>query len=397
MSSAQSSLSPRLASYVSILTAALVAASAGCEPPEIEPDEDSVAELREAWSQSDDPRLLDPSFTYVLDNLPESGVAAEMPWPGNYWPTAQDSINYRWAGPKSRSAAEKYGLAFGKANVEDAVSRYFGVDSLHGRSCKYSSDCNKGQSCARRRGEKTGRCAARWAGLCHAWAPASLLVPEPRKGVTYNGVRFEINDIKALVVASYTKGIQSKFMSLRCEETNKNKVTASKACRDTNAGSFHVAVANLLGLRGMGFIEDRNTDYEVWNFPVVAYRVTRNKRISPTTANELLGVGGSSYAFNKKAVELRRIQLELTFVGTSDPSVNGYLTDDVNHFLYTDTYNYILELDGSGRIIGGEWVGGSRLRHPDFLWVPVKKTGGTVAGVIDYNDVQHLLQLSGAK
>lgn len=381
----------------SLVAGALVAASYGCSPLPFEPDEGSAAELREAWSHDDDPKLLDASFTYVLDELPTWGVAEEMPWPGNFWPTSQDSINYRWAGSKSRSAAEKYELAFGKSNVEDAVSKHLGVDSLTGRSCKWSSDCDKGQSCARRRGEKKGRCGVRWAGLCHAWAPASLLVPEPRKSAVYNGVRFEINDIKALVVASFSRGVQAKFLSLRCEESNKNKLDDTKACRDTNAGSFHVAVANLLGLRRMGFIEDRNTDHEVWNFPVVAYRVTRDKRVSPTTANELLGVGGKSYAFNKKAVELRRIQLELTFVGAADPAVNGYLTDDVEQFMYTDVYNYILELDGDGEIIGGEWMGGSRIRHPDFLWLPLKKQGGKVAGVIDYADVEKLLQLSGAK
>src|SRR5687768_11813943 len=33
------------------------------------------------------------------------------------------------------------------------------------------------------------------------------------------------------------------------------------------------------------------------------------------------------------------------------------------------TYRYDLELDASGRIIGGEW---HTMYHPDFLWVPLK-------------------------
>src|SRR5690606_9582650 len=111
---------------------------------------------REAWSDADDPRLLGAGFEHVLDELPNWGVAERLPWPGSYWPSFRDSINYRWAGSGTRSAAEKYGLAFGKSGVEDAVSRYYGVDSLWGRSCKQRSDCDKGQACARRRGEKTG-------------------------------------------------------------------------------------------------------------------------------------------------------------------------------------------------------------------------------------------------
>ena len=36
-----------------------------------------------------------------------------------------------------------------------------------------------------------------WWGTCHAWTPASQLVPEPQHAVTLNGVKFEVGDIKA--------------------------------------------------------------------------------------------------------------------------------------------------------------------------------------------------------
>ena len=39
---------------------------------------------------------------------------------------------------------------------------------------------------------------AGWWGTCHAWTPASQLVPEPQHSVTVNGVTFEVGDIKAL-------------------------------------------------------------------------------------------------------------------------------------------------------------------------------------------------------
>jgi hypothetical protein len=36
-------------------------------------------------------------------------------------------------------------------------------------------------------------------------------------------------------------------------------------------------------------------------------------------------------------------------------------------------YDYVLELDWNGRIIGGEWLEGSKKDHPDLFWMPTEK------------------------
>src|SRR5204863_4437680 len=77
----------------------------------------------ERWSTADDPALFGGPLERRLSALPRQGSASVTPWPGSYWPTYRDSINERWAGTNSPSPAEKYGAAFGVANVEDAVSR----------------------------------------------------------------------------------------------------------------------------------------------------------------------------------------------------------------------------------------------------------------------------------
>lgn len=378
-----------------LLLTALWALQPGCTPPAVDGDESGALTPRELWSNADDPSILDPSFTYTFDELPTYGTADRLPWPGSYWPTFRDSINHRWAGPNTRSPAEKYERAFGKSGVEDAVSAYFGVDSLNGAACKKQSDCPAKSRCARRRGDKQGRCSETWFGLCHAWAPAALLEREPQRAVDYGGVRFEVNDIKALVTIAYSEGLSAKLMSLRCDaKASEHDLSDVPACEDTNPGSFHVAVTNLLGLRGQSFIEDRSFDYEVWNFPVIAYKVTRDQQVSPATANKMLGAQGNTYAFNKYAAELRRMRIELTWLGASDSEYDGPLTHAINWFAYTDVYNYILELDADGEIIGGEWVGSSRTNHPDFLWIPVKKYNTAAAGVIEYSDVKKLLDLA---
>ncbi len=36
-------------------------------------------------------------------------------------------------------------------------------------------------------------------------------------------------------------------------------------------------------------------------------------------------------------------------------------------------YDYIVEVDYSGRITGGEWLGASKRNHPDMFWMPTNK------------------------
>lgn len=471
-----------------------------CDAPDASDGERVVTEYREAWGTSDSPSLLDPAFNYTFAQLPTSGAAKKTPWAGSYWPTYQDSINVRWAGAGTQSAAKKYELAFGKTGVEDAVSAAAGIDSLGGTACTTDAQCaaDKGSVCAKRAGASAGTCSETWFGICHAWSPAAILEDEPLKAVTYNGVEFKVNDIKALMSLAYTDDLEVKFMSLRCDDAaTSGDLTGKAACKDTNPGSFHVAVANLLGVQGKSFVEDRTYDYEVWNQPVRSYKVTRNAALTGQQANQLLGAGKTlasvdkagtvaakawaqvhnlavlpgqtlrvrmtgtgdadlyvrfnaqptattyacrpylegtdelcevvvpadaktayiavngyaasssykvtttqidvapaKYAFNAAAVSLRQVQMELSWIGESDAATDGNLAATIDKYTKKDVYDYVLELDAAGKIVGGEWIGASKQNHPDFLWLPVKKNPGTVAGVISYADVKKLLGLA---
>ena len=493
---------PRLVPlFVPVLFAA-AAPLAGCDSSADSNDGTrAITDYREAWGAQDNPSLLDPAFNYTFAQLPTSGAAKKTPWTGSYWPTWQDSINVRWAGAGSKSAAEKYGLAFARVGVEDAVSANSGIDSLAGAACTSDAQCDpgKGSVCARRFGSAEGTCSETWFGLCHAWAPAAILEDEPRQAVSFNGVEFAVNDLKALMSLAYTEALDVKFMSLRCDDAaaTAGDLTGKAACKDTNAGSFHVVVANLLGIQGKAFVEDRTYDYEVWNQPVRSFKVTRNVALTPTQANALLGGGkvlsavdragtvaagawkqvhdlavepgqtlrvrmtgtgdadlyvrwgaqptaatygcrpyleGSDelcelvvpadaatayiavdgyaptsqykitttlidvapahYAFNPKAVGLRQIQTELRWIGESASTLDGNLSAVIDQYTQKDVYDYVLELDAAGKIIGGEWIGASRTNHPDFLWLPTLKRQGVVAGVISYADVRKLFDLA---
>ena len=116
--------------FTPVLLIACSAASGGDRSTE-----DSVAQVAspEVWSSEDDAAIFGTPLERKLAALPTAGEASTIPWAGNYWPTYEDNINHRWAGPSTDSPAKKYEKAFGGTNVEDAVSRNHGIDSQEDR------------------------------------------------------------------------------------------------------------------------------------------------------------------------------------------------------------------------------------------------------------------------
>ena len=113
-----------------------------------------------------------------------------------------------------------------------------------------------------------------------------------------------------------------------------------------------------------------------------------------TITTTLFDVPASKYAFNPAAVSLRKIQTELHWIAESDSTIDGNLSATIDQYTRKDVYDYVLELDAAGKIIGGEWLGASRVNHPDFLWRPILKRQGTVADAIAYADVRKLFDLA---
>ncbi|HSD88873.1 MAG TPA: pre-peptidase C-terminal domain-containing protein [Kofleriaceae bacterium] len=464
----------------------------------------------EAWGSSDNPAMFNSNLEYRVSALPATGEAHNIPWAGNYWPVYEDSINNKWAGPGSKAPSTKYGQAFGVTGVEDAVSQYHGIDAQSDRTaCTTDSQCNStlGEACSKREGQTSGRCIPTWWGICHAWSPAAILLPEPKHAVTYNGVDFKVQDIKALLTLVHDR-TNTKFVSLRCDkldngtDINFDKYgrpnTSSAECRDTNPGTFHVLMTNYLGKQGEAFVYDRTWDSEVWNQPLRGYRITEQTEVSALDANKLIGVtaeggtttdksgsvtqgatvqvgtfpvqagqiftvamsgtgdpdmyvkfgsqpttssydcrpyvegaaetctltvpagqtqafvsvngysastyamkvtvGGSiptTYVFNANAAKLYKAHMDVDYIGESAASTDGNLGATINTYTHQDHYDYILEVDSAGKIIGGEWIGESKRKHPDFVWLPISVGGTSVAGgKITYANVKMIYDLS---
>lgn len=162
-------------------------------------------------------------------------------------------------------------------------------------------------------------------------------------------------------------------------------------CEDTNAGAFHVTMANQLGLMKEGFLMDKNRDAEIWNQPVYGFE----SKIIGDEAPTAKAAAGTKFI---KVLETKLMYADDTDYGWTfyfptltnlfkpEPKfMEEYLRyqdmliregDETEYSHYPDhvvdaaTYRYKLELDASGKILGGEWI---TLDRPDFLWLMQKQ------------------------
>jgi len=161
-------------------------------------------------------------------------------------------------------------------------------------------------------------------------------------------------------------------------------------CQDTNAGAFHVLMANQLGLMKEGFVIDKTMDVEIWNQPVFKYvsTVVGPAALSATKAPQaisavqvktslfygddtdygwtywnptLTNLFGTDSSFLD---EFYRYQRMLIKQGDQD-KILSY----PNNVIGVSHYTYNLELDAAGNVVGGEWLSFDR---PDIAWLPHK-------------------------
>jgi hypothetical protein len=201
-----------------------------------------------------------------------------------------------------------------------------------------------------------------WEGLCHGWAVASMHFKEPKpvlvKSLDGIEIPFGSSDIKGLLslVQGNFNRAQSRLVGARCNiSLDEYPQDASRPeCRDLNAGTFHVILANLVGIHKKGFVIDITRDLQVWNQPVTAFQ------------SKILEEVPLSARASRAAIKSLRIETEMSYQGESFLANWEPITGSAKSVNVTKLYEYTLELDGEGRIVGGEWISDNR---PDFLWV----------------------------
>ena len=409
-----------------LLAAAITVLGLGCVADESELPECTGPKC-DAWNDANDPSNFGRDFQYDWDELKKAelahGASEIVPWPDTYWPMQQDGYNDRWQGDSKLSPVELYDKAFNNWTPTSGFEAFIALKRFSSPGGAYSADYyaqyGKATKWAHERG---GNYRARvltapdgtpqwdqnstednvewggiegWWGHCHAWAPAAFMAPEPQHAVTVNGVTFEVADIKALIEATYEGG-NSMFLGGRCNtkdvERDANGRIIDDECRDTNAGAFHVVTLNHMGIRKLSFVLDATYNFEVWNQPARDYTITLQEEVDLAQALALIKrTDVTAYPYNTDAKRFVHVKMNFRYVVEGSASTTPFL-DRIDSYTRTHNYEYLLELDGAGKIIGGEWINYSQSTHPDFLWLPIQSYGGNPS--INMSNVRHLLELS---
>ena len=169
------------------------------------------------------------------------------------------------------------------------------------------------------------------------------------------------------------------------------------ACKDTNAGSFHIVMTNEIGLNRETFLMDKTRDAEIWNQPVHhyesmiirdlpkdAYTPEQIRNAAPGTVRmvevdtklyyaddtdygwsfwnpTLSGIYGLKDLFSKFMDEYKLYQSMLIHEGDLDQE-----EEFPAHVFDHAHYRYLLEMDSNNHIIGGQWIS---LERPDDLYL----------------------------
>jgi hypothetical protein len=379
-----------------------------CLPGDIDCADVTGGGKEDAFGGVNDPAKMSQRLNYRLAELPKKGTRtkpawkdthpaavgkAPVAWADTYWPTIEGGHNTRFQGPTEKSPIEKYDAAFNNApGCETQPASTFGKTAkaewdtylkCAGPATKWQSE--EFQSAGDTHdgidndndgvvddhgpdGNVDGM--ATWWGSCHAWAPASIMLPEPQKSVTHNGVTFSVGDVKALMQNMFDR-TSAIMVGGRCnakEIKHDPTVSANDPCSDLNPGALHVVITNFIGINNLPLVEDRTANFEIWNQAVMGYEVTKQAQISNTKANECVGAAASNkWSFNTSAKKLMEVRMTVEYLTES-----GAEADPVGfeNNIRTDDYHYILELNDAGKVVGGRYCTDSSNDHVDFLWAP---------------------------
>ncbi|KAG7386056.1 hypothetical protein PHYPSEUDO_000724 [Phytophthora pseudosyringae] len=106
--------------------------------------------------------------------------------------------------------------------------------------------------------------------------------------------------------------------------------------------------------------------------------------------------GLEEYPWNAAAKSIVYMKSRLSWIFETYTDGGLVSSGQVDKFTTGAYYTYLLEMDDSGTIIGGEWVYDSDSDHPDFIWFPkAKPAADSVTSIgLSYADVSMLLAKS---
>lgn len=358
---------------------------------------------------------------------PREGSIGYLPWADTSWPHANGSLAHRWAkvgddGWRTESLVDRPDLGFNYASPGDAELLRMREDDLDELSPAEKTDivlryvfsdypanypfvAHERFRVARywsRRGDDgklesytpvnvfsnplwakpapfagwpRARGSAEWEGFCDGWSTAALHYAEPKarrvRLPDFAGSGRELaftffsSDQKALLSHYYgvvrTLDVRRQFIGSRCKNPGD---FSDPACRDTNAGAFHLALTNLIGRQRTGFIVDLGDGSDVHNFPAYRYEYSAEGPFALQPGD----------AAGPKAVRAYEVRMRVYFTDGIHPHRDalGRATPT-----FSKLFSYRAEVDRDGQVTGGTWRDGGVLpegyhRRPDFIWIADK-------------------------
>jgi hypothetical protein len=312
----------------------------------------------EPWYPEQDPHLWSSDLVQSFAQLPkiQSLNGKTIPWATTYWADFQSGIAHRWASnypedftfvPPSLERLKK--MIISERNKLSPAEKW---DILNSRY-DYPTVASERK--------RTAKDQVKWAGLCHGWSLGALGFEEPQnyKVVNPEGVELVLNstDIKALVsLAVADQAINdSLLLGTKCYRSGRENRTNlnTTECAGVNAGTFHLVMANSLGLQHKPFVTNVSRDIEIWNHPVYGYE------------SEVIAEAGPSRRSSPETVREIRVETFLYTVEMQDPLTPDPVQGTVNEPLNSVKYVYWLELNSQGKVVGGTW---ETFWHPGFIW-----------------------------
>lgn len=378
-----------------------------------------------AWSQGTGNFAISNSSFKELFNNYRKAEPKNIPWAGSYWAYARDGLSHmNIQGQQDNPPAMKYDAFWGVTDREENT-HYFEKKS---HSCSQFDD-----------DPETKKSCEGWWGHCNAWAAAGIKEPEPRKSFMAKnpkGIEFEftVADQKGLLTELWMssgslfagdthKGVPTNNLNGNYLAGTKDWVfdptdpegkamtrsgrTAYQAFWDVSPRTLFLIFTNYVGIQRTGVVIDRFTGDQVWNQPIVGYRLLPIKKedIKPVETN---GQGQERYPVTVRmkmfwaedGVHEHEISDKFTIEQTNDQiktNWSGQYEEEhfgrhfsgrmVEFILFFDAPVEVSE-DGTqivkaGNIVGeGLWShkteqGRAKYAnmdntHPDFIWLPTQ-------------------------
>lgn len=306
------------------------------------------------WNTANNPAIFNSQYEHRLNALPMDAQLPleKTPWSDTYWPSAEGSIANRWHSKNKEGF--KYHL-----NSRDEVKKMT-AEEIAELSPAEKYDILQSRydyPTVRAVWKRNKPSAPSWNGICHGWAPASIQHSEPKTINVTNPdgveIQFGSSDVKAMLSYYYAWNAQLEVHQVGQRCFFPGVLSWIPSCTDTNAGAFHIVLANQIGIQKQGFIADVTRGKEVWNNPVSGYTTKVERWSSPKF--------GSTHGTVSRVL----VTTEMVYTNEISPNWNTVAGTE-NFSAKVKTFKYWLELDKDGKIIGGDWASEKR---PDFLWI----------------------------